>query len=80
MARIKKVHVADEEMDAYNFAAEIAWRLTSDKFDGPSLDEIFCDPAKAAYFDRAAKRSRRASRRPNIVGLHSGFARPAASW
>ena len=54
--QIKKVHVADDELDAYSFAAEIAWRLTSDKFDGPSLDEIFCDPAKAAYFDRAAKR------------------------
>jgi site-specific DNA-methyltransferase (adenine-specific) len=53
---IKKVHVADEEMDTYNFAAEISWRLTNDKFDGPSIDEIFCDPAKAAYFDRAAKR------------------------
>ena len=54
--QIKKVHVSDEELDAYSFAAEIAWRLTSDKFGGPSLDEIFCDPAKAAYFDRAAKR------------------------
>ena len=53
---IKKVHVTDDELDAYSFAAEIAWRLTSDKFDGPSLDEIFCDPAKAAFFDRTAKR------------------------
>ena len=54
--QIKKVHVSDDELDAYNFAAEIAWRLTNDKFDGPSLDEIFCDPEKAAYFDRTAKR------------------------
>ncbi len=53
---IKKVHVADDELDAYSFAAEIAWRLTNDKFGGPSVDEIFCDPAKAAYFDRAARR------------------------
>jgi len=30
--------------------------LTSDKFAGPSLDEIFCDPVKAAYFDRTARR------------------------
>lgn len=54
--QVNKVHVADAELDRYGFAAEIAWRLTSDKFGGPSLDEIFCDPAKAAYFDRAAKR------------------------
>jgi hypothetical protein len=53
---IQKVHVADEELDRYSFAAEIAWRLASDKFVGASLDEIFCDPAKVAYFDRAAKR------------------------
>ena len=53
---IKKVHSSDEELDAYSFAAEIAWRLTNDKFDGPSVDEIFCDPAKTAFFDRAAKR------------------------
>ena len=44
------------ELDAYSFAAEIAWRLTSDKFGAPSLDEILCDPDKAAYFDRTAKR------------------------
>jgi len=54
--QIKKVHVSDDEMDAYSFAAEIAWRLTHDKFNGPSIDEIFCDPAKAAYFDKVAKR------------------------
>jgi len=54
--QIKKVHVADDELDAYSFAAEIAWRMTNDKFDGPSLDEIFCDPTKAAFFDRAARR------------------------
>ena len=54
--RIKKVQVPDSELDTYAYAAEIAWRLTSDKFDGPSLDEIFCDPHKAAYFDRTAKR------------------------
>ena len=51
-----KVHYTDEELDNYNFAAEAAWRLTSDKFDGPSLDEIFCDPEKATFFDRSAKR------------------------
>jgi DNA modification methylase len=53
---IKKVHFSDDELDAIEFAAEIAWRLTGDKFGGPSVDEIFCDPIKTAYFDRAAKR------------------------
>ena len=54
--KIKKVHVSDEELDAYDFAAEMGWRLANDKFHGPSLDEILCDPEKAAYFDRMAKR------------------------
>jgi site-specific DNA-methyltransferase (adenine-specific) len=54
--RIKKVTVSDSELDAYSFAAEIAWRLTSEKFGAPSLDEILCDPQKTAYFDRAAGR------------------------
>jgi site-specific DNA-methyltransferase (adenine-specific) len=53
---IKKVQITDNEFDAFGFAAEISWRLTSDKFGGPSLDEVFCDPVKAAWFDRAAKR------------------------
>ena len=53
---VKKVHVSDDELDAYEFAAEAAWRQASDKFGHPSLDEIFCDPEKAATFDRAAKR------------------------
>ena len=53
---IKSVQTLAADMDGYEFAAEIAWRLTSDKFGGPSLDEIFCDPEKAGYFDRAAKR------------------------
>jgi site-specific DNA-methyltransferase (adenine-specific) len=51
-----KVHFTDEELDNYNFAAEAAWRLAGDRFDGPSLDEIFCDPEKATFFDRTAKR------------------------
>jgi len=55
-ATINKVQSADDQLDAYSFAAEIGWRLTNDKFNGPSIDEIFCDPAKAAYFDRAARR------------------------
>ncbi len=53
---IQKVQIADDELNRYSFAAEIAWRLASDKFAGASLDEIFCDPAKVAFFDRIAKR------------------------
>jgi site-specific DNA-methyltransferase (adenine-specific) len=53
---IKKVHISDYELDAYSFAAEIAWRLTSEKHGWPSLDEIFCDPLKSAYFDKTARR------------------------
>jgi len=54
--KINKVHILDEELEAYDFAAEIGWRFTNDKFHGPSLDEILCDPEKAAYFGRVAKR------------------------
>jgi site-specific DNA-methyltransferase (adenine-specific) len=53
---IKKIQVSDDELETYSFAAEIAWRLTSDKFDDAALDEIFCDPEKATFFDRTAKR------------------------
>jgi site-specific DNA-methyltransferase (adenine-specific) len=54
--QVKKVTVSDAELERYNFAAEIGWRLTSNKFGAPSLDEILCDPVMTAFFDRAAKR------------------------
>lgn len=54
--KINKVHISDDELEAYDFAAEIGWRFTNDKFHGPSLDEILCDPEKAAYFGRIAKK------------------------
>jgi len=53
---VRKLQVSDVDLDSYAFAAEIAWRLAADKFRGVSLDEILCDPEKAAYFDRVAKR------------------------
>jgi site-specific DNA-methyltransferase (adenine-specific) len=59
-----KIHYTDAELDGFNFAAEAAWRLTSDRFDGPSLDEIFCDPDKALFFDRTARRFGGASGAP----------------
>lgn len=52
----KKIELSAEQMEPYAFAAEIAWRLTTDKFGGVSLDDIHCDPAMAAYFDRTAKK------------------------
>jgi DNA modification methylase len=61
-----KVHFSDMELDNYNFAAEAAWRLTSDKFEGPSLDEIFCDPEKATFFDRTAKKLAGSSAAPQF--------------
>ena len=54
--QVKRIRISDDELEAYGFAAEIAWRLTSDKFGHSSLDEIFCDPEKATFFDRTAKR------------------------
>ncbi len=54
--KLKKVHLSDSELEDFDFAAEIGWRMANDKFHGPSLDEILCDPEKAAYFGRVAKR------------------------
>ena len=54
--KTRSIPVTAAEMDTYNFAAEIAWRLASNKFKDSSLDEIFCDPVKAASFDHHAKR------------------------
>ncbi len=53
---LKRRHLSAEEMDAYRDAAEIAWRVTSQKFAQASLDEIFCDPQKSQFFDRTAER------------------------
>jgi site-specific DNA-methyltransferase (adenine-specific) len=53
---LKKIHFSAIEMDNYGFAAEIAWRLTTERFRDASLDEILCDPEKADFFDRTAKR------------------------
>jgi DNA modification methylase len=55
-AKIRKITIPSEEMDDYRFAAEIAWRLTRDRFDGASLDEIFCNPEMSQFFDRSAYR------------------------
>ncbi len=57
LADIETVHQTDlswDDCDRYIFASEIAWQsLLNDKAAG-SLDEILCDPALAAEFDRRA--------------------------
>ncbi len=54
-AKTKRVTTTADEMDAYSFAAEIAWQIVSQQFGGASLDELFCDPTKAIVFDRTAR-------------------------
>ncbi|MCO6046473.1 site-specific DNA-methyltransferase [Aeoliella sp. ICT_H6.2] len=54
--RAKTTPVTAAELDQYQFAAEIAWQLTSEKFGIESIDEIFISPEQAAWFDRQAAR------------------------
>ena len=49
--RAPKVSASDQ--NRYGYASEIAWRLIGVDF-GVSLDEMFCSPDSAAYFDRIA--------------------------
>ncbi|HMO13325.1 MAG TPA: site-specific DNA-methyltransferase [Pirellulaceae bacterium] len=44
-----------EHLDPILFAAEIAWRSVSELYCDANLDEIFCDPLKAAQFDEFAR-------------------------
>jgi hypothetical protein len=55
-AEVKAIHFSEGDMEDYRFAAEIAWRLTCERYPGASLDEILCDPEKSVFFDRTAKR------------------------
>ena len=52
--------------------------ITNDKFEHPSLDEVLCDPVKAAYFDRAARRF--SLKRLSTVGPLYDYGRRAANW
>ena len=45
--------ISSLEQNRYGYASEIAWRLIGVDF-GVSLDEMFCSPDSAAYFDRIA--------------------------
>ena len=52
-ARSKRTHISDT--DEYRFAAEIAVRFL-ERRDEISLDQIICDPGRAAEFDELAQR------------------------
>ncbi|WP_442484490.1 DNA-methyltransferase [Aeoliella sp. SH292] len=54
--KTKLAAVTAAELDQYQFAAEIAWQLTSEKFGIESIDELFISPEKGAFFDRLAER------------------------
>jgi len=45
-----------EDCDRFIFASEIAWQMMLDEYSASSLDEVLCDPALAAEFDRIAQR------------------------
>ncbi|QEG24210.1 DNA-methyltransferase [Mariniblastus fucicola] len=49
--RVPKISTSDQSR--YSYASEVAWRLIEVDF-GVSLDEMFCSPESAAYFDRIA--------------------------
>ncbi len=51
----RHIPICRVEFDAYEFAAEIAWKLVRGKYTGASIDEILCDPAKLKVFDSIAK-------------------------
>ena len=46
--------ISPKDMNRYGYASEVAWRLISIDF-CVSLDELFCSPDTAAYFDRLAQ-------------------------
>jgi hypothetical protein len=52
----RRTSVPWEKCDKYIFASEIAWQMMIDDKSANSLDEILCDPALAAEFDKKARR------------------------
>ena len=51
--------ISTAAMNRYEYAAEVAWRLIADEFGSGSrpvsLDDIFCCPDSAEYFDQIAE-------------------------
>ncbi|QDU54853.1 DNA methyltransferase [Aeoliella mucimassa] len=54
--KTKVTPVKTEELDKYQFAAEIAWQQTTAKFGVESIDELLISPSFAEYFDKQAAR------------------------
>ena len=79
--QIKKVHVSDDELDAYNFAAEIGLathRTTSST--GRRSMRFSAIPRRPHTSIARPSDSPPASSRSNIVGPRCGSARRAANW
>ncbi len=51
----RRTTVPWEECDKYIFASEIAWQMMIRDKSAKSLDEILCDPALVAEFDKTAR-------------------------
>jgi site-specific DNA-methyltransferase (adenine-specific) len=49
----KPALISAQQLSKYGYASEVAWKLISVDF-GLSLDELFCSPDTATYFDRLA--------------------------
>ena len=69
---LKSTRVRLSDQENYRFASEIAARFL-ERRDQITLDQIVCDPAKAAEFDAIAADMRRDSARSNSAGPRSGF-------
>ncbi|MDI6448638.1 DNA-methyltransferase [Anaerobaca lacustris] len=52
---VHRTHLSWEDCDRYIFASEIAWQRMLNDEAATSLDEILCDPALAAEFDKLAR-------------------------
>jgi DNA modification methylase len=52
----KTTRITAAELDPFQFAAEIAWRITLEKFGDLTLSDIFSSPERARFFDRTASR------------------------
>jgi len=53
---LHRTSISWDECDKYVFASEIAWQMMIDDKLANSLDEILCDPALVAEFDKIAGR------------------------
>jgi DNA modification methylase len=70
-AKRQSPDISDEELDQFGYASEIAWRLIADDFGSGvlriSLEDIFCCPDTAEYFDQLATQYAPQDRRVNSL-------------